>query len=406
MFTIEVSKSKQGRMMEQTKERTIQEWNEPRRADEREADAAATIRDPLRILVIAPSHDILGGQSVHAAQLVKEFRKEPSLRVGFLPINPRAPGLLRHLQRVKYVRTIVTSVVYLINLLTHIPRYDVIHVSSAAYTGFMLATMPPVFIGKLFGKRVVLNYHAGQAEEHLRDWRRTAIPTIRRADATVVSSGWLVDVFARHGLKAHAIFNHVELDNFHFRERHPLRPAFLSNRNFDPIYNVPCVLRAFALIQKRFADASLIVAGDGAERAELEQLARDLKLRNLRFTGLVAPEKMPELCESADIYLNASNVDNMPLSILEAFAAGLIVVTTNAGGIPYVVTHEKTGLLVEMNDFEAMAAAAIRLLDDEALAAGLARSARAECVKYKWDVVRERWLDFYREVAERGESSG
>jgi glycosyltransferase involved in cell wall biosynthesis len=388
------------------------EWNEPRRESVvREADdsttaaaAAESVRAPLRLLVIAPSHDILGGQSVHAAQLVREFSKEPGLRVGFLPINPRAPGFLKVLQRVKYVRTLVTSFIYLAKLLTHIPRYDVIHVSSAADTGFILATMPPVYLGKLFGKKVVLNYHAGQAEEHLRDWRRTAIPTIRRADAVVVSSGWLVDVFARHGLKARAIFNHVELDDFNFRERSPLRPAFLSNRNFNPIYNVACVLRAFSLIQKRFVEASLIVAGDGRERAALEQLAQDLKLKNIRFTGLVAPEKMPELCDEADIYLNASNVDNMPLSILEAFAAGLAVVTTNAGGIPYVVSHERTGLLVEMNDHEAMAAAAVRLLEDEELAGKLIQAARAECAVYRWDVVREHWLDFYIEVAERGES--
>lgn len=385
--------------MEQTKSRTMQEFGDAGRAGRHDL-AVVAARPPLRILVIAPSHDILGGQSIHAAQLVKEFSKEPSLQVGFLPINPRAPGFLRHLQRVKYVRTVVTSVIYLVKLLTQIPRHDVIHVSSAAYTGFVLATMPPVFIGKLFRRKIVLNYHAGQAEEHLRDWRRTAIPTIRRADATVVSSGWLVDVFARHGLKAFAIFNHIDLDNFHFRARHPLRPVFLSNRNFDPIYNVPCVLRAFALIQKRFAEASLILAGDGAQRAELEQLARDLKLRNVRFTGLVAPEKMPELCDVADVYVNSSNVDNMPLSILEAFAAGLAVVTTDAGGIPYVVSHEKTGLLVEMNDAEAMAAAAIRLLEDEGLAARLAQNARAECEKYEWDAVRESWLDFYRKVAE------
>lgn len=385
--------------MEQTKERTVGEWSEARLADRHETDASATRRAPLRVLVVAPSHDFLGGQSIHAAQLIKEFSKEPTLRVGFLPITPHAPGILRYLQRIKYVRTVVTTIVYLTKLLMSIPRYDVIHVSSAANTGFLVSTTPPIFIGKLFGKKVVLNYHAGQAEEHLRDWRRTAIPTIRLADAVVVSSGWLVDVFARHGLKARAIFNHVELDNFHFRERKPLRPVFLSNRNFDPIYNVPCVLRAFALIQKRFRQASLIVVGDGTQRAELEQLARDLSLRNVKFTGLVAPEEMPKLCDGADIYLNASNVDNMPLSILEAFAAGLAVVTTNAGGIPYVVTDEKTGLLVEMNDDEAMAAAAVRLLEDEELAAELARSARAECVKYKWEVVREHWLDFYREVA-------
>jgi glycosyltransferase involved in cell wall biosynthesis len=400
-------------MMEQTKEGGMPEWAEPRRgADGRGADDAATAdapltsaaRPPVRVLVIAPSHDILGGQSVHAAQLVKEFGKEPALRVGFLPINPRAPGFLRGLQRVKYVRTFVTSAVYLMKLVAQIPRYDVIHVSSAAYTGFILATMPPVYLGKLFGKKVVLNYHAGQAEEHLRDWRRTAIPTIRRADATVVSSGWLVDVFARHGLKARAIYNHVELDNFNFRERSPLRPVFLSNRNFDPIYNVPCVLRAFALVQKQFAGASLIVAGDGAQRAELEELARELGLRNVRFTGRVAPGGMPALCDEADIYLNASNVDNMPLSILEAFASGLAVVTTDAGGIPYVVSHERTGLLVPMNDHEALAASAIRLLEEEGLAARLAGNARAECARYRWDAVRGHWLDFYSEVAERGEA--
>ena len=392
-------------MMEQTKERAMPEWGESQRAGEHEASATSDVAAPLRVLIIAPSHDILGGQSIHAAQLLKEFGKEPSLRVGFLPINPRAPGVLRHLQRVKYARTVVTSLIYLVKLLTQIPRYDVIHVSSAAYTGFILSTMPPVFLAKMFGKIVVLNYHAGQAVEHLRDWRRTAIPTIRRADAVVVSSGWLVDVFARHGLKARAIFNHVDLDDFHFRERRPLRPAFLSNRNFDPIYNVPCVLRAFALIQKRFAGASLTVVGDGAQRAELEQLARDLKLCNVSFTGRIRPEEMPALCDRADIYLNASNVDNMPLSILEAFAAGLAVVTSNAGGIPYVVQHEKTGLLVEMDDHQGMAAAAIRLLEDEELAARLTRNARAECGRYKWDIMRESWLEFYRKVAERERSS-
>ena len=259
--------------MEQTEERTMQDWSEAKRTDRQEADETDA-RAPLRILIIAPSHDILGGQSIHAAQLVKEFGSEPSLTVGFQEINPRAPLFLKYLQRIKYVRTVVTSFIYLIKLLAKIPRYDIIHVSSAAYTGFILAAMPPVFIGKLFGKRVVLNYHAGQAVEHLSEWRRTAIPTIRRADAVVVSSRWLVDVFAQHELKARAIFNHVELDNFHFRRRAPLRPRFLSNRNFDPIYNVPCVVRAFALIQKKIPEASLLVVGDGVERDEIERLVR------------------------------------------------------------------------------------------------------------------------------------
>ena len=149
-----------------------------------------------------------------------------------------------------------------------------------------------------------------------------------------------------------------------------------------------------------------MVAGDGPQRAEIEGLARALALRNVEFTGLLAPGEMPRLSDSADIYLNASNVDNMPLSILEAFAAGLPVVTTNAGGIPYLVEHERTGLLVERDDHEALAAEAVRLLEDEGLAARLARSARAECDKYRWAAVRGQWLEFYREVSGRKEAVG
>ena len=369
------------------------------------ADAAARAR-PTRVLIVAPSHDILGGQSIHAAQLVEEFGKEPTLSVAFMPINPRAPGVLRRLQRIKYVRTVVTSLCYWAELLRRVPRADIVHVSSASNSSFLISPTPAVLIGKLFGRRVVLNYHGGQAEEHLRDWGRSAIPVIRLADATAVQSGFLVDVFARHGLEARAIFNHVDVSRFRFRERRPLRPVFLSNRNLEDLYNVECVLRAFALVQRARPEACLTVVGDGSERGRLEQLARDLGLRNVNFTGLVAPEEMPALCDAADIYLNASNVDNMPLSILEAFAAGLPVVTSNAGGIPYMVTHGETGLMFEMNDHAAMAAHALRLLDDQALAEKLARQARGECDRYAWQEVRGQWLELYAEVMRGREKGG
>src|SRR3954451_25385760 len=116
--------------MEQTKERTMQEWSEAKVVDGHASTRSEAQRAPLRLLIIAPSHDLLGGQSIHAAQLVKEFGKEPTLRVGFLPINPRAPGFLKYLQRVRLIRTFVTSFFYFVKLLTNIPRYEVIHVSS------------------------------------------------------------------------------------------------------------------------------------------------------------------------------------------------------------------------------------------------------------------------------------
>ena len=130
---------------------------------------------------------------------------------------------------------------------------------------------------------------------------------MRLADVIVVPSGYLVEVFGRFGLEARAIHNVVELDRFRFRERRPLRPIFLVSRLLEPLYNVACVLRAFALIQQRYPDARLTVAADGWLRADLERLARELNLRDTEFIGFVPFEKMPEMYDAADIYLTATD---------------------------------------------------------------------------------------------------
>ncbi|MDQ3686905.1 MAG: glycosyltransferase family 4 protein [Acidobacteriota bacterium] len=356
----------------------------------------------LRVLIVAPSMDILGGQAVQAARLVARFREEPSLDVSFLPINPRLPGVLRRLQAIKYVRTIVTSVAYLLSLLTRVRSYDVIHIFSASYFSFVLAPTPAVLVAKLYGKGTVLNYRSGEAEDHLQRWRRTAVPTVRLFDRIVVPSGYLVDVFARFGLRAHSIFNFVDTNRFRFRERRPLRPLFLSNRNLESLYNVACVLRAFALIQHRFPEAELTIAGDGSQRAELESLAQELNLKNATFVGRVPPEGMPALYDAADIYLNSPNIDNMPGSVIEAYASGLPVVTTDAGGIPYIVRNEETGLLVARDDHERMAEGAIRLLEDQSFACAMAARAHEECRHYAWTAVRDEWLKLYEEVHTTG----
>ena len=354
----------------------------------------------LRVLVAAPSLDILGGQSRQAVRLLEGLGLESDLEIGFVPHNPRLPGVLRSLQTIKYVRTVVTTLYYIALLLWRVRQYDIIHVFSASYYSYSLSVIPALFVSRLYGKKSILNYRSGEAEDHLENWR-TAVPTIRWANEIVVPSGYLVDVFARHGLRARAIYNIVELDRFSFRERQPLRPKFLTSRLLEPLYNVPCVLRAFAIIQQTYPEATLTIAADGFLRGELEQLARDLNLRNAEFIGFVPFEKMPALYDAADIYLSATNIDNMPSSITESMACGLNVVTTDGGGaIPYIMTNEVTGLIVNRDDHEAMAAAAIRLLNDNEFALRLVRNAHESSRKFTWPHIRDEWLKLYRELAD------
>jgi glycosyltransferase involved in cell wall biosynthesis len=357
-----------------------------------------TRAEPIRVCILAPSLDIFGGQARQAIRLMDGLRPERSLQVSFIPHNPRLPGPLRLLQRIKYVRTAVTSLYYWMLLLAKVWKYDVIHVFSASYYSYLFCVAPAILIGKLYRVKVLVDYRSGEAEDHLRNWKLTAVPILRRADMIVVSSGYLQSVFAKFGLHARTIYDVVELDTFAYRDRFPIRPLFLTSRLHEPLYNVPCVLRAFARVQERFPDAVLTVAGDGWMRPQLEELARELRLKNTTFVGRVDFERMPALYDSADIYLTATNLDNMPGSVIECLSCGLPVVTTDAGGVPYIVTHEKTALIVSRDDHRAMAASAIRLLEDNELALRLTRAGRESCRQFTWPEVRDKWLRSYFEL--------
>ncbi|MEO8560551.1 MAG: glycosyltransferase family 4 protein [bacterium] len=353
----------------------------------------------IRVCLVAPSLSILGGQAVAAQRLLARLRAVPGLEVDFLPHDPRESRLLRTLQRVKYVRTLATSLAYVTSLLRRLPHCDVVHVFSASYWSFLLAPTPAILIGKWLGKKVVINYRSGEAEDHLKTWPRTSVPTLLRADAVVTPSGYLVDVFSRFGVRAESIANFVDPASVRYRRRDALRPVFLSNRNFQALYNVPCVLRAFEIIQRRLPDARLIVIGDGPAREHVHSVANELSLRNVEFLGAVAPTEMGRWYDAADVYLNASDIDNMPNSIIEAFACGLPVVTTRAGGIPYVVEHERNGLLVDCGDHDALAAEALRLLDDDDLAHRVIAEGLADVEHhYTWAAVGEQWDALYRRL--------
>ena len=222
---------------------------------------STSTQKPIRLLLVAPALRILGGQAVQANYLLEHLSHEPGFEVSFVPHNPRLPGPLRLLQSIKYVRTLVTSFVYCVNLLIKVPRADIVHTFSASYLSFLLAPAPAILIARLYGKKVVLNYRSGEAEDHLRCWPRTSVPIMRLADELIVPSQYLIDVFRKFGLRASAIANIIDQSRFKFRERKPLRPIFFSNRNLYPLYNVGCILRAFAKIQQRFPEAKLIIAG-------------------------------------------------------------------------------------------------------------------------------------------------
>lgn len=349
-----------------------------------------------RILIVAPALPLVGGQAVQAQRLLENFRREPHLQPEFQAINPQFAS---RLQKIPYLRTVLTSGKYLLDLFRKIPRADIVHVFAASYYAFVLSAAPAILIAGLFGRKVILNYRSGEAENFFRGWGRHFLWIVRRADAVVSPSGYLVDVFEKFGVPARSIFNIINTDKFNFRERTTLRPVFLSNRILEPLYNIECIFRAYEIICERFPDARLIVANEGPEREALEKTAREMNLRNVEFVGLVPHNEIAALYDAADVYLNSPNFDCMPGSLIECFASGLPIVSTDAGGIPYIVADGETGLLVAVNDHEALAEKAMRLLENPQAARAMIENARKECAKYSWPEIRPQWLDLYEKLA-------
>lgn len=352
----------------------------------------------LHVAVVAPSLRILGGQAVQADHLLRAWNGDPDVDAWLVPINPEPPGPFRRALNVKYVRTLATQLVYWPLLVRELRRADVVHVFSASYWSFLLAPLPAALVARLLGKPVVMNYRSGEAADHL---RRSAIAraTLRAVDRNVVPSRFLQEVFAAVDIRAEVIPNIVDTDRFAFRRREPLRPRILSTRNFESLYNVACTLRAFAVVQRRHPHATLTLVGGGSQDAALRDLAHELGLREVTFAGRVPPSDIWRYYSDADIYVQTPDIDNMPSSVLEAYASGCPVVATAAGGVPAILTDEVQGLLAPRGDHQAVAERVLRLLSDTDLTRRIVDTARASCDEYRWSAVRERWLALYRSLA-------
>lgn len=353
----------------------------------------------IKVLIIGPSMDILGGQAVQVAELLAILAPLKHLAVTFFPINPRPPRFLSWVRDIRYLRTLLTFALYFSRLIFEARKHEVIHIFSAGLSSYALWTIPALFFGRLYKKKLILNYHDGQAEQHLREWKR-ACKTMAWAHRIVTPSYFLVDVFAKHGIKAQSIFNIIDASRFVFRDRSRPRPLFMTNRILEPLYNVDCILKAFAIIQRRYPAASLTIAHDGVCRPALERLAIELGLKNTSFIGKVPHDSVAGLYDACDIYLTSPNIDCMPVSLLECFAAGVPIVATNAGGIPYISKDRESALLVPINDHSALAERAMELIENDGLASRITNGGLAEVKKYSWEPVQAQWAALYEELAE------
>lgn len=360
----------------------------------RQAERSAGGR-PTRLALVGPLPPPAGGMANQCRQLAELLAAEGVVVTLIQTNRAYRPAWVG---KVRGLRAACRLLPYLVRLWRALGRSDVVHVLANSGLAWHLFAAPAVVLARLRRVPVIVNYRGGGAEGFFARAPAWVKRTLALADALVVPSGYLEAVFRRLGFQPKVVPNIVDLARFRPREkpRYFGSPHFIVTRNLEPIYDIPTALRAFALVCARFPATRLTVAGSGPEAARLAALAAELGVaERVAFTGRIDNRDIHALYTTADVVLNPSTVDNMPISVLEAFASGVPVVSTDVGGIPYVACHAENALLVPVGDHQAMADAALALLDDPQFAARLAAAGLSAVSACAWPKVRRLWLDTY-----------
>jgi len=351
----------------------------------------------LRIGLVGPLPPPAGGMANQTRQLGALLQQEGAT-VELVQTNPPYPAWIANF---RWVRAPFRLFPYFINLWCVAGKVQLLHVMANSGWSWHFFAAPAIWVAKLRSIPVVVNYRGGGAEAFFARSFFLVRPSLRRADAVVVPSRFLEQVFAKRGIAAGIVPNIIDLARF---SRHGAAdrvttdrpPHIVVTRNLERIYDIGTALRAFAIFRLRFPEARLTVAGSGLERERLEALAAGLGLSDaVIFTGQLDNAEMANLYRAATIALNPSRVDNMPISVLEALASGVPVVSTNVGGVPHLVQDGQTALLVQPGSPEPMAEAMGRIAADKILARRLSEAGSAAVQAYAWANVRDRLVEVY-----------
>ena len=332
----------------------------------------------MKILLISNFEEGVGGISVQVSMLRDKLRGE-----GFTCDILSTKGSIS--KRIKALWA----------LLSKGRKYDVFHIHACSDRGFLPAILG-INIGRLLKKRIVLTFHGGGAEGFFKRKQKLVKRYLNRTSANIVLSGFIGRVFDQYGIPYTVIPNILESDDSTFRARTEIKPKFISIRSFTETYNIKCTLKAFQAVQEKYPEATLTLLGGGPLKSELEQYVIDNHLQNVSFVGQVPNTDIYRYLDDADIMVSSSRFDNMPVSILEGFKAGLLVIASNVGGVPYMIEDGQNGLLFENKNDHQMAEKMIAAVEHPEATLQMIENAHHCLDAYKWENCREKLLALYK----------
>ena len=303
----------------------------------------------MHIGLVGPLPPPFGGMANQTKQLVRLLQQE-GVSVELIRVN--APYQPKWIAGLRGLRAVFRLIPYLIHLWRAAGKVQLFHIMANSGWAWHLYAAPAIWMARFRKIPVIVNYRGGEAASFFQKSFFWVKPSLLKTDMIIVPSGFLEGVFKERGFSSGIVPNIVDLSRFSAEMGQTSvankmgSPHIVVTRNLEPIYDNATAIHAFRIVKDNFQNAHLTIAGVGPEKQMLEDIVAELQLQDaVTFAGRIDNDHIANLYCSADMMVNASLVDNMPISILEALASGVPVVTTDAGGIPFLVEHEKNGVI-------------------------------------------------------------
>lgn len=279
--------------------------------------------------------------------------------------------------------------------------FDVAHVTVFSGLAFIYAECVCALMLTL-RKPATLCLHGGNLPDFAGRYPRRTRRLLQRVRRVVCPSGYLMEKMRLFREELDLIPNVIQIKQYCPKSQE--RPGFriLWLRAFHDVYQPEMAVAVLASVLKVFPQATLTMVGpdkgDGSLAKTRMAAERTRVLERITFTGPVPKEIVPQIMRQHDVFINTPSIDNMPVSVIEAMACGLPVVSTNVAGIPYLIENGRTGLLVSPGDSQGMAAAVRSLFAQPGFARRLSRHGREVAESLDWDVVLPKWRSLFNAV--------
>jgi len=236
--------------------------------------------------------------------------------------------------------------------------------------------------------------HGGHLPNRLKNSHKLCKQLFNEAYINISPSEYLKSSFQAFGYKnVKVIPNSITLDNYPFTKRPMDTIRLLWVRSFSKLYNPKLAIDILSQLKKQGYPVSLCMVGPDNDGSLLttKAYAKTLNL-DVTFTGKLSKDEWIALSKNYNLFINTTNFDNTPVSIIEAMALGLPIVSTNVGGLPFLITDQSTGLLVPPKSTEAFVGAILKLYNNKALASSIVNNARQQTEAFDWNAVKLQWI--------------